>query len=77
MQAPDLITAGYDCPVCGERNELLIDPTGGEKQEFVEDCAVCCNPLVIAVRLVAEGGAGGRGRLDGLELASLTVEPES
>ncbi len=55
MKVPDLIPLRYDCPICGESNETLVDPTGGEKQEFVEDCAVCCNPVVISIRMDAGG----------------------
>jgi Cysteine-rich CPXCG len=65
MKVPELIPVRFDCPSCGESNETLVDPTGGEKQEFVEDCAVCCNPVVISVRMDAEG------------LITLAVEAES
>ena len=65
MKIPDLVPAAFDCPYCGEPNEVLIDPTGGEKQEFVEDCAVCCRPVAIAVRV------------DSGVIVSLVVEPES
>lgn len=60
-----LIPATYACPYCGEANEILIDPTGGEKQDFVEDCAVCCRPAAISVRFDPGG------------IPSLTVEAES
>jgi hypothetical protein len=65
MKIPDLIPAAYECPYCGETNEVLIDPTGGEKQDFVEDCTVCCQPSAISARVD-----------DGV-LMSLAVEPES
>jgi hypothetical protein len=29
------------CDSCGEDIVVLIDPAGGSKQEFVEDCPVC------------------------------------
>ena len=32
-----------------------IDVSGGEEQEYVEDCPVCCNPNVIRVELMGEG----------------------
>jgi hypothetical protein len=56
MHLPDLVPASYPCPYCGETNELLIDPTGGERQEFVEDCSVCCAPSTISV--ILNPGAG-------------------
>ncbi|MEM9387189.1 MAG: CPXCG motif-containing cysteine-rich protein [Pseudomonadota bacterium] len=38
------------CPACWETHSVLIDPIEGE-QEFVEDCAVCCRPMSIRVRV--------------------------
>jgi hypothetical protein len=37
------------CPYCGEPIELEIDEGGGERQEYVEDCPVCCRPWVVQV----------------------------
>jgi len=34
------------CPYCGEVLEIGIDPSA-EDQEYVEDCQVCCQPMVI------------------------------
>jgi hypothetical protein len=36
----------YECPSCGEENAIGIDPTAGRRQHLVEDCPVCCRPLV-------------------------------
>lgn len=33
------------CPYCGEPIDGFVDPGGGERQEFIEDCAVCCRPI--------------------------------
>ena len=38
------------CPYCGEMLELLIDCSVDE-QCYVEDCAVCCQPMVVDVRI--------------------------
>ncbi|AMO67631.1 MAG: hypothetical protein ACJA1T_000378 [Zhongshania aliphaticivorans] len=38
------------CPYCGERIELLIDTSEGA-QTYVEDCQVCCQPMVISAWL--------------------------
>ena len=43
----------YRCAFCGEDNDILIDPSGGRRQTFTEDCAVCCRPNLIT--LVFEG----------------------
>lgn len=42
------------CPCCGSPLELAIDITEGN-QEYVEDCEVCCAPIVIQVMLDIEG----------------------
>ena len=34
------------CPYCGESIELLIDASGGD-EEYIEDCEVCCRPLLV------------------------------
>ena len=39
------------CPYCGEPAELAVDPDGGSRQRFVQDCPVCCQPWEVeAVR---------------------------
>lgn len=43
-----------DCPYCGEPIELLLDPSVAE-QEYVEDCYVCCRPIVVRVTTGEEG----------------------
>ena len=37
------------CPYCGEPISLWIDTGGGSSQRYVEDCAVCCRPIDVAV----------------------------
>ena len=44
----DLQTAFIPCPHCGRQIELLVD-CSVERQEYVEDCSVCCRPIVLAV----------------------------
>ncbi|HEX7043081.1 MAG TPA: CPXCG motif-containing cysteine-rich protein [Burkholderiales bacterium] len=36
------------CPYCGETFETAIDASGGN-QEYVEDCQVCCRPIVFRI----------------------------
>jgi len=38
------------CPYCGEIISLLIDPSM-QLQEYVEDCQVCCSPIVISIEI--------------------------
>jgi hypothetical protein len=37
------------CPFCGEPVTLWIDVTGGRRQQYVEDCWVCCRPMLVDV----------------------------
>ena len=39
----------WQCACCGEINCVIIDPRAGRRQEFVEDCRICCRPNVITV----------------------------
>lgn len=42
------------CPYCGE--EIVIEPEpSDEPVEYVEDCHVCCRPIVVTVRYSEEG----------------------
>jgi hypothetical protein len=45
----------YVCPSCGERIVIPIDPSGGDEQQYVEDCPVCCNPNLIRVEWLGDG----------------------
>ena len=38
------------CPYCGEAISLLIDGSLSS-QEYVEDCQVCCSPILISVEI--------------------------
>lgn len=42
------------CPYCGESFETNVDASGGS-QEYIEDCYVCCRPIVFLVEADAEG----------------------
>jgi hypothetical protein len=48
-----LETFKQSCPYCGEPIELIVDESAGES-EYVEDCEVCCRPIVIQVRISAD-----------------------
>jgi hypothetical protein len=41
------------CPYCGEPIELVVDCSMSE-QRYVEDCSVCCHPIVVTVNVSAE-----------------------
>jgi transcription elongation factor Elf1 len=44
------------CPFCGEAEEVNVDAGGGQTQEYIEDCAVCCRPRVVHVEPSEEPG---------------------
>ncbi|MDQ2992388.1 MAG: CPXCG motif-containing cysteine-rich protein [Candidatus Eremiobacteraeota bacterium] len=47
----------YDCPICGETNAIGIDVTGCTHQRLLEDCPVCCRPLVFSIAVDRDGDA--------------------
>jgi hypothetical protein len=49
--------AGYICNSCSEEIVIPLDYSEGQRQEYVEDCPVCCNPNVIFVEFDADGQA--------------------
>jgi len=49
--------AAYLCDHCGEEIVIPIDSSAGAHQRYVEDCPVCCNPILIHVNLDEEGEA--------------------
>jgi hypothetical protein len=42
------------CPYCGERLDVRVDVTEGERS-YIEDCQVCCRPIEFAVELEDSG----------------------
>ena len=40
----------FQCAGCGEWVETTVDESAGSKQQYVEDCQVCCQPNVLTVR---------------------------
>ncbi|HEY5666530.1 MAG TPA: CPXCG motif-containing cysteine-rich protein [Gammaproteobacteria bacterium] len=42
------------CPYCGETITVLIDGSLPE-QSYVEDCQVCCRPIVVDVNVGFDG----------------------
>lgn len=52
-----LIHQTLDCPYCGEPNDVAVDPAGGKRQSYEEDCQVCCRPWSVNVRIDGAGEA--------------------
>ena len=45
---PEVAEHAISCPYCGEAISILVDDSVPE-QEYVEDCQVCCRPIVVSV----------------------------
>jgi hypothetical protein len=45
-----------NCPYCGEPISVVVDHSIGE-QEYIEDCQVCCRPLVLNISIDEDGEA--------------------
>ncbi|KPY87633.1 Cysteine-rich CPXCG protein [Pseudomonas syringae pv. spinaceae] len=43
----------YDSPYCGEPVEAVLDLSGGD-QQYIEDCPVCCRPIVFDLQTDGE-----------------------
>lgn len=52
-EAVMLETQLYQCPYCWEQAEALLDLSAGD-QEYVEDCPVCCRPIVFELHTDGE-----------------------
>jgi hypothetical protein len=55
MQTPEFNSV--QCPHCGEPIDTYPDPGGGERQEYIEDCSVCCRPIRFIAEFSARDGA--------------------
>lgn len=42
------------CPWCGSEITIVVDVSAGA-QSYVEDCQICCAPMVVTMELDAEG----------------------
>ena len=51
---PEITEHTISCPYCGEVISVLVDDSVPE-QSYVEDCQVCCRPIVLAVSVDLEG----------------------
>jgi len=51
---PEITETHISCPYCGESISILVDDSLPE-QNYVEDCQVCCRPIVLDVAVDLEG----------------------
>ena len=54
----------YVCGACGEEIVVPIDVSQGNRQEYVEDCPVCCRANVIRVEFDGTGDASAWAELE-------------
>ncbi|MBN1237295.1 MAG: CPXCG motif-containing cysteine-rich protein [Gammaproteobacteria bacterium] len=59
-----IVNEAVTCPHCWERIVVAVD-TSVPQQQYVEDCSVCCRPIVVTCTCV-EGS-----------VTDITLEPES
>ncbi|MEJ2275462.1 MAG: CPXCG motif-containing cysteine-rich protein [Woeseiaceae bacterium] len=52
----ELSEESVGCPYCGETITVVVDHSVDE-QEYVEDCHVCCRPIVVNVFIDNAGEA--------------------
>jgi len=43
------MASGFQCAGCAEWNETALDSSAGQRQQYIEDCQVCCKPNVLTV----------------------------
>ena len=55
-RSSDITAVELRCGYCREPWTVLVDPTAGESQSYVEDCAVCCRPNRIELSFDLESG---------------------
>jgi len=60
------IETTYQCAYCFSVNEITIDPDGGKRQQYTEDCQTCCRPNSLTILLS-----------DDLSDAEVSAVPES
>ena len=58
---PELTEKTISCPYCGELISVLIDDSYPD-QQYIEDCQVCCRPIVLDVATDADGDVAVRAR---------------
>lgn len=59
----DTQLASMQCPYCGEQIELVVD-CSIEQQEYIEDCSVCCRPIVVWVEVADDEVVSIEGRTE-------------
>jgi len=56
----------FVCAFCGAVNAVSVDPGGGRRQRYTEDCQTCCRPNLLTIDIE-----------DGTSPVRIDAEPES
>jgi hypothetical protein len=48
------IIATYMCAYCLQVNEVDVDGSAGQVQEYIEECQVCCRPNNLRILVSAD-----------------------
>ncbi len=51
---PEISEQMIECPYCGEAISVLVDDSLSQ-QRYIEDCQVCCRPIVLDVTVDPNG----------------------
>lgn len=60
---PEITEQQLSCPYCGESISVLVDDSLPE-QSYVEDCQVCCRPIVLDITVDVDGDVLVRARAE-------------
>ena len=44
----------FNCPYCGKNISMLVD-TSVSPQQYIEDCSVCCAPILMSAHVDEAG----------------------
>ncbi len=48
------IEGTFLCPYCLQINTILVDISAGNHQELIEDCEICCRPVMLSIEVDAD-----------------------
>jgi hypothetical protein len=68
-----MIEHRFQCPCCWEEISMVLEPSE-EEVSYVEDCEVCCRPLLIRYRSEEGGGPSEATEGSGFQVLGFGVE---
>ena len=55
-RSSDITAVEVRCGYCREPWTVVVDPTAGGAQSYIEDCTVCCRPNRIEISVDTDSG---------------------